>query len=89
MIGSLVLAAVAGVFGIGLIFGCSGWCCRSASRSACWLAVSIFGRRVQSSVYAKAEGQPGAAGWALDNMRGPWRVSQASRAPPTSTPCTG
>ena len=38
-------------------------------------AVSIFGRRVQRSVYSKAEGQPGAAGWALDNMRGSWRVT--------------
>lgn len=38
-------------------------------------AFSVFGRRVQRSVYAKAEGQPGAAGWALDNMRGQWRVT--------------
>ncbi len=38
-------------------------------------AISVFGRRVQRSVYAKAEGQPGAAGWALDNMRGQWRVT--------------
>lgn len=39
-------------------------------------AFSIFGRRVQKSVYVKADGQPGAAGWALDNMRGQWRISQ-------------
>ena len=38
-------------------------------------AFSIFGRRVQRSVYSKADGQPGAAGWALDNMRGQWRVT--------------
>jgi hypothetical protein len=38
-------------------------------------AISLFGRRVQKSVYTKAEGQPGAAGWALENMRGQWRVS--------------
>lgn len=41
------------------------------------LAVVVFGRRVQSTVFAKAEGQPGAAAWALDNMRGRWAVSQA------------
>jgi len=41
------------------------------------LAVIIFGRRVQRSVYGKAEGQPGAAAWALDNMRGRWNVTQA------------
>ncbi len=40
------------------------------------IAIAIFGRRVQRSVYGKAEGQPGAAGWALDNLRGQWRVSQ-------------
>lgn len=38
-------------------------------------AFSVFGRRVQRSVYTKADGQPGAAGWALDNLRGQWRVT--------------
>ncbi|MFT4127121.1 MAG: DUF4191 domain-containing protein [Gordonia sp. (in: high G+C Gram-positive bacteria)] len=37
----------------------------------------LFGRRVQRTVYSKAEGKPGAAGWALGNMRGQWRVQQA------------
>ncbi|MEV0677806.1 DUF4191 domain-containing protein [Actinosynnema sp. NPDC050436] len=41
------------------------------------VAVIVFGRRVQRNVYAKADGQPGAAGWALDNLRGRWRVTQA------------
>jgi hypothetical protein len=40
-------------------------------------AVLLFGRRVSRTVYAKADGQPGAAGWALDNLRGNWRVTQA------------
>jgi hypothetical protein len=35
----------------------------------------IFGRRVQKTVYSKAEGQPGAAGWALENLRGKWKVT--------------
>jgi hypothetical protein len=39
------------------------------------VAFIIFGRRAQRSVYSKAEGQTGAAAWALDNMRGKWRVS--------------
>jgi hypothetical protein len=30
---------------------------------------------VQSSQYAQVEGQPGAAAWALETMRGDWRVS--------------
>jgi hypothetical protein len=40
-------------------------------------AVIIFGRRVQANVYRKADGQPGAAGWALDNLRGRWVLTQA------------
>ncbi len=41
------------------------------------LAFILFGRRVQKSVYGKAEGQPGAAAWVLENMRGPWQVRNA------------
>lgn len=39
------------------------------------VAFTIFGRRAQKSVYRKAEGQTGAAAWALDNLRGKWRVT--------------
>ncbi|WP_197379805.1 DUF4191 domain-containing protein [Mycolicibacterium mengxianglii] len=39
------------------------------------VAFIIFGRRAQKSVYRKAEGQTGAAAWALDNLRGQWRVT--------------
>lgn len=39
------------------------------------VAFVIFGRRAQRSVYRKAEGQAGAAAWALDNLRGKWRVT--------------
>jgi len=77
MIGAFVLivaaAVVAGVFSrstftmvtlipLGILIGAS-------------LAFIIFGRRAQKSVYSKAEGQTGAAAWALDNMRGKWRVT--------------
>jgi hypothetical protein len=41
------------------------------------LAFILFGRRVTKTVYAKAEGQTGAAAWALDNLRGSWRVTNA------------
>ena len=37
----------------------------------------VFSRRAQSSMYAKAEGQPGAAGWLLQNqLKGYWRLTQ-------------
>ena len=39
------------------------------------VAFIIFGRRAQKSVFRKAEGQSGAAAWALDNLRGKWRVT--------------
>src|SRR6195952_4662666 len=77
MIGAFVLivaaAAVAGVFSgsvytlvalilLGIVLGALA-------------AFIIFGRRAQKSVYGKAEGQAGAAAWALDNLRGKWRVT--------------
>ncbi|MCE9516169.1 MAG: DUF4191 domain-containing protein [Mycobacterium sp.] len=39
------------------------------------VAFIVFGRRAQKSVYSKAEGQVGAAAWALENLRGKWRVT--------------
>jgi hypothetical protein len=40
-------------------------------------ALIIFGRRAQGSAYRQVEGQPGAAAWVLEGMRGDWRVSTA------------
>jgi len=71
------LASVAVVFGVGLIFGIEWLVLPVGVAVGLLAAVSVFGRRVQRSVYTKAEGQPGAAGWALDNMRGRWRVTAA------------
>ncbi|MDT5291900.1 MAG: hypothetical protein QOF88_6789 [Mycobacterium sp.] len=76
MIGAFVLIAAAstvfgilsgGVFGymmipLGIVLGAL-------------VAFIIFGRRAQKSVYRKADGQTGAAAWALDNLRGKWRVT--------------
>lgn len=39
------------------------------------VAFTIFGRRAQKSMFRKAEGQAGAAAWALENLRGKWRVT--------------
>jgi len=44
------------------------------------VAFIIFGRRTQKTVYRKAEGQAGAAAWALENLRGKWRVTPAVSA---------
>ncbi len=41
------------------------------------VAMLLFSRRAQTSAYSQAEGQPGAAAYVLDNLRGDWRVKQA------------
>jgi hypothetical protein len=37
----------------------------------------VFGRRAQRQAFTRAEGQPGAAGWVLKNLRGYWWVTLA------------
>lgn len=74
MIAALVGAAIV-AFVIGLFFGLEWILLPVGLAIGLLLAVSIFGRRVQNAVYAKADGQPGAAGWALENLRGQWRVT--------------
>jgi hypothetical protein len=39
------------------------------------VALVVFGRRAQGSAYRQVEGQPGAAAWVLEGMRGDWRVT--------------
>jgi len=36
----------------------------------------IFGRRAQKAAFREVEGQPGAAAWVMQGMRGDWRVTQ-------------
>ena len=76
MVGAL-LACTAAAFGIGFIFGLHWMFLPMGIALGLLAAVVIFGRRVQRTVYAKAEGQPGAAAWALENMRGRWQVTPA------------
>ncbi|MGH3701021.1 MAG: DUF4191 domain-containing protein [Pseudonocardiaceae bacterium] len=76
MIGVL-LVVIAVAFGVGLLFG-QQWVALPVGITLGGLgAVLIFGRRVQRNVFAKAEGQPGAAAWALENLRGGWKVTPA------------
>ena len=78
MIGTLLLCA--GIFAVlawltgmwwwvGLIFG---------AIMGGMVAMIIFARRVQRSVYKQAEGTPGAAAWSLqNNLKGRWRITPA------------
>jgi hypothetical protein len=71
----LVVTAV--VFGLGFLVG-QQWVALPLGLTLGVLsAILIFGRRVQRNVFAKAEGQPGAAAWALENLRGGWKVTPA------------
>jgi hypothetical protein len=74
MVGTIVV--VAGViFAAGLPFGIHWILLPMGVILGVLAALIIFGRRVQRNVYGKADGQPGAAAWALDNMRGRWVVT--------------
>lgn len=72
-----VLGTAAVFFAVGLIFGLQWYALPLGVITGVLVAVIVFGRRLQRSVYTKADGQPGAAGWALENMRGAWRVTPA------------
>jgi hypothetical protein len=45
-------------------------------------AMVVFARRAQGSAYKQVEGQPGAAAWVLDGMRGNWRVDSGVAGTP-------
>ncbi|UZJ23595.1 DUF4191 domain-containing protein [Rhodococcus antarcticus] len=76
LVGTVVATALV-FFLLGLFFGAQWYSLPLGVVVGVLLGVIIFGRRLQRSVYSKADGQPGAAGWALENMRGSWRVTQA------------
>lgn len=69
------VGSVAVIFALGLLAGLEWIFLPFGVAVGVLAAISVFGRRVQRSVYTKADGQPGAAGWALDNMKGQWRVT--------------
>src|SRR5690606_17385175 len=79
MLGWFLVVAGA-VFGLGWLMGIQWWLLPIGIMLGLLAAVIVFGRRVQKTVYTKAEGQPGAAAWALDNLRGRWRVTQTVAA---------
>ncbi|MBM7772193.1 hypothetical protein JOD54_002397 [Actinokineospora baliensis] len=77
MIGAVVLVAAV-AFGIGLLLGIEWYLLPVGVMFGLLAAVILLGRRVQRTQFAKAEDQPGAAGWVLENfLRGRWRVTPA------------
>ena len=79
MIGAVVISAVVFFF-LGRLWGGEWWMLPLGVLTGLMAAMVIFTRRVQNTVYARAEGQPGAAAWALDQLRSGWRVDQAVAA---------
>jgi hypothetical protein len=68
--------AVAGVIElVGILFGSPFLFLPLAIIAGVLAAMIIFGRRAQGSAYRQVEGQPGAAAWVLEGMRGDWRVT--------------
>ncbi|MFF0490642.1 DUF4191 domain-containing protein [Nocardia sp. NPDC004068] len=80
----MMIGALAGItlvlFVIGLFFDLQWFLLPIGLILGALVAFIIFGRRVQRNVYAKAEGQAGAAAWVLDNLQGKWRVTQGIAA---------
>ncbi|WP_063047323.1 DUF4191 domain-containing protein [Nocardia pseudovaccinii] len=80
----LMIGAVVGItvvfLVVGLIFGLQWFLLPLGLLLGVLVAFIIFGRRVQRNVYAKAEGQAGAAAWVLENLQGKWRVSNGIAA---------
>jgi hypothetical protein len=74
---AVILGATAVAFLAGLYWGMQWVFLPMGIAIGALLAMIIFGRRVQHSVFKKADGQPGAAAWALENLRGRWRVTPA------------
>ncbi|GGM54292.1 membrane protein [Longimycelium tulufanense] len=77
---AVFLGVTAVLFGLGFIWGLHWMFLPVGIAFGALGAVILFGRRVQRNVYGKAEGQPGAAAWTLENMKGRWRVTTAVAA---------
>lgn len=76
LVATFLLVALA-VVGIGLLLGLLWVFIPLGITFGLLAAVVVFGRRVSRNVYRKADGQPGAAAWALENLRGRWKVTPA------------
>jgi hypothetical protein len=81
MLIAFVLAAAA-VELIGILFGSPFLFLPLALVVGVLAAMIVFGRRAQGSAYRQVEGQPGAAAWVLEGMRGDWRVSSGVAGTP-------
>jgi hypothetical protein len=80
LIAFVAVAAVVEVLGV--VFGSPLLIIPIAVLLGLLAALIIFGRRAQGSAYRQVEGQPGAAAWVLEGMRGDWRVTSGVAGTP-------
>ena len=73
LVAFVVVAAVVEI--VGILLGSPYFAILPAVLLGGMAALTVFGRRAQGSAYRQVEGQPGAAAWVLEGMRGDWRVS--------------
>jgi hypothetical protein len=67
---------------LGILFGSPFLFLPLAVLLAVLVTLIVFGRRAQGSAYKQVEGQPGAAAWVLDGMRGNWQVDSGVAGTP-------
>lgn len=75
VIGFLLPVLFAGFDTLGIIFGVI-----LGLLLAVLFGMLIFGFRARRTTFAQAEGRPGAAAWAMEQMRGDWRIKQGVSA---------
>ena len=67
---------------LGILFGSPFLFLPLALVMALLITLIVFGRRAQGTAYKQVEGQPGAAAWVLDGMRGNWKVDSGVAGTP-------
>lgn len=78
LVGSSTVALVAAFLLVFLITGSPILPIPVALMAGLIVGLLVFSRRAQRSMFTQAEGQPGAAGWMLQQqLRGDWRLTQA------------
>jgi hypothetical protein len=76
------VATAAVVEVLGILFGSPFLLLPLAIIMGVLVTLIVFGRRAQGSAYRQVEGQPGAAAWVLEGMRGNWRVDSGVAGTP-------
>lgn len=81
------------MFAIGFLWGGQWWMLVLGIVLGFAVAMWFFSKRLENNMYDQVDDSPGAAGWALENMRNTMGIAgwsrTASPAPPKWTSCTG